>query len=222
MIIVYIEAIAELDKFKAACRLARAAGKSIVALKLGSSEGGRQAAMAHTGSLAGTMEAFDAVVADLGDHPRRHCAGRRRRAYGVPCAHGCAEGRRQRRHPFGRVSRHACEAAGHATAWCLSPLTAASTEKLNTVLGVGSMVSNPIDGGFAVLSSHDNFKATITALEDDPNVDMILFQEKLPGEAGSDRAEIHFAMIEDMVVRGLRKPIAAVALASHGLTQYGP
>ena len=53
-------------EFKAACRLARAAGKSIVAIKLGQSEGGRSAAMAHTGSLAGRVEAFDAVAGELG------------------------------------------------------------------------------------------------------------------------------------------------------------
>ena len=66
VIIVYIEAIADIEKFKAACRMARAAGKAIVAVKLGQSESGRNAAMAHTASLAGSIEAFDAVAADLG------------------------------------------------------------------------------------------------------------------------------------------------------------
>jgi acetyltransferase len=66
VIIIYVEAIADLDKFKAACRHARAAGKAIVAVKLGQSEGGRSAAMAHTGSLAGSVEAFDALAGELG------------------------------------------------------------------------------------------------------------------------------------------------------------
>src|SRR4029077_1806338 len=66
VIIIYIEAISNLAKFKAACRLARAAGKHIVALKLGQSEGGRQAALAHTGSLAGSVEAFDAIAGEVG------------------------------------------------------------------------------------------------------------------------------------------------------------
>src|SRR6185503_14310859 len=64
VILVYIEAISDLEKFKAACRLARAAGKSVVAIKLGQSEAGRSAAMAHTGSLAGSIEAFDAVAGE--------------------------------------------------------------------------------------------------------------------------------------------------------------
>src|SRR5262249_33576660 len=66
VIIIYVEAIANLVKFKAACALARDAGKSIVAVKLGQSEGGRQAAMAHTGSLAGSLEAFDALAGEVG------------------------------------------------------------------------------------------------------------------------------------------------------------
>ncbi len=66
VIIVYVEAISDLARFKAACRSARAAGKSIVAVKLGQSEAGRHAAMAHTGSLAGAMEAFDAVAGEIG------------------------------------------------------------------------------------------------------------------------------------------------------------
>ena len=66
VIIIYIEAITDVTKFKAACRLARAAGKSVVAIKLGQSEAGRNAALAHTGSLAGSIEAFDAVAGEAG------------------------------------------------------------------------------------------------------------------------------------------------------------
>ena len=66
MIVIYVEAVSNLETFKAACRMARAAGKHIVALKLGQSEGGREAALAHTGSLAGSIEAFDAVAGEAG------------------------------------------------------------------------------------------------------------------------------------------------------------
>src|SRR6516164_5042712 len=66
VIIVYVEAVASAEKFAAACRAARAAGKAIVAVKLGQSERGREAAMAHTGSLAGSVEVFDALARELG------------------------------------------------------------------------------------------------------------------------------------------------------------
>src|SRR5262249_10074392 len=66
VIIIYVEAIANVQRFAAACRMARAAGKAVVAVKLDQTEGGREAAMAHTGSLAGAVEAFDALAGELG------------------------------------------------------------------------------------------------------------------------------------------------------------
>ena len=50
-------------------------------------------------------------------------------------------------------------------------------EKLGKVLGVGSLISNPIDGGFGVLQSEATYKACIEAMQEDPNVDMVLLQE---------------------------------------------
>jgi acetate---CoA ligase (ADP-forming) len=220
VIVLYIEAISDLEKFKAACRMARKAGKSIVAVKLGQSEEGRNAAMAHTGSLAGSMEAFDAVAADLGVI----------RADTLDDAVEFTEflvhtdvpkGRRLGAVTHSGAFRGVLIEAAQRNGLSFEPLAAETTARLKTILGVGSLVSNPIDGGFAVLTSHDNFRATIDALEGDPNVDMVLFQEKLPLEAGgSDRAQIHFAMIEDMIAKGVPKPIGCITLTSHGQTDY--
>src|SRR4051812_20668701 len=61
VIVVYLEGVRNTKVFRAACKAARAAGKPVIALKLGASEGGRAAAMAHTGALAGSIETFDAI-----------------------------------------------------------------------------------------------------------------------------------------------------------------
>ena len=61
MIVVYLEGVRNTKVFREACKAARAAGKPVIALKLGASEGGRAAAMAHTGALAGSIETFDAI-----------------------------------------------------------------------------------------------------------------------------------------------------------------
>ncbi|MET4519949.1 acyl-CoA synthetase (NDP forming) [Bradyrhizobium sp. I1.7.5] len=53
VIAVYLEGVRNTKAFREACKAARAASKPIIALKLGASEGGRAAAMAHTGALAG-------------------------------------------------------------------------------------------------------------------------------------------------------------------------
>src|SRR5438045_5639026 len=61
VIVVYLEGVRNTRAFRDACKAARAAGKPVIALKLGASEGGRAAAMAHTGALAGSIETFDAI-----------------------------------------------------------------------------------------------------------------------------------------------------------------
>src|SRR5206468_2521202 len=79
-------------------------------------------------------------------------------------------------------------------------LAEATTKRLNAVLTVGSLVSNPIDGGFGVLSSADNFIACLDALHADPNVDLVLVQEGAPRAAGSERAEHYIRLAEDYIL----------------------
>src|SRR4051794_28968180 len=168
VILVYIEAIANLDHFKTACRLARVAGEEIVALKLGQSEGGRQAAMAHTGSLAGSVEAFDAMAGEVGviradtlddlvevTEFLAHTGGAGGGQLGAITLSGAFRGLLLDAAERNRLSFHA--------------LAPATTEKLNSILTVGSLVSNPIDGGFGVLTSADNYMASIEAMQADPN-----------------------------------------------------
>jgi acetyltransferase len=99
-------------------------------------------------------------------------------------------------------------------------LADATLEKLNAILGVGSLVSNPIDGGFGVLSSDDNYKSSIAALQADRNIDMILIQENLPREPGSDRAERYIRTVEAIVAGGAPKPIAIITPVSHSQSDY--
>ena len=62
----FIESIKHAGEFRAACEYARDAGKPVVAVKIGGSEESRKAALAHTGSLAGSLECFDAVAETIG------------------------------------------------------------------------------------------------------------------------------------------------------------
>jgi len=99
-------------------------------------------------------------------------------------------------------------------------LAPATTERLNAVLTVGSLVANPIDGGYGVLSSADNFMASIDALQADPNVDMVLVQEGLPRAPGSNRAEHYIRLADDYAATTATKPIAFITPISHGQTDY--
>jgi acyl-CoA synthetase (NDP forming) len=66
VIALYIEGIRRPDVFRAAARRARAAGKAIVAFKVGRSEAGARAAVSHTGALAGRDDRYQALFDELG------------------------------------------------------------------------------------------------------------------------------------------------------------
>lgn len=218
VIILYIEALKRADDFRAACLHARAAGKSVIALKLGGSDQGRAAAMAHTGSLAGSLESFDALAADCGVI----------RADTLDDAVEMAELLAHANPPAGpRLGAITLSGAYRgllldAAARCgvqfphLSPETTAS---LQTTLGVGSHVSNPVDGGFSILTSEAAYRACIEAMRADPNVDMVLLQEALPRAAGSPRAEKYIRIVEEYAAQP-GKPIACVTMASHGQSDH--
>jgi acyl-CoA synthetase (NDP forming) len=59
-ILLFLEAIRHADQLACAARRAFAAGKPVVAYKLGRSDAGRQMAMSHSGALAGPAKAADA------------------------------------------------------------------------------------------------------------------------------------------------------------------
>jgi acetyltransferase len=63
---VFVEGFRQPGKLRAVAARASARAKPIVALKVGRSEGGRQAMLAHTGSLAGTPEIVDALLRQSG------------------------------------------------------------------------------------------------------------------------------------------------------------
>ena len=54
VIAIYLETIRQMAPFKAALARARAAGKPVVAIKVGESESGQKAALSHTGAIAGS------------------------------------------------------------------------------------------------------------------------------------------------------------------------
>jgi acyl-CoA synthetase (NDP forming) len=65
VICLFLEQIGDPAAFVRAARSADRAGKPIVALKVGSSPAGQQAALAHTGSVAGNDAVVDAVLRQL-------------------------------------------------------------------------------------------------------------------------------------------------------------
>ncbi|MDO9401991.1 MAG: acetate--CoA ligase family protein [Polaromonas sp.] len=67
----YVEAATDKDRLVAALALARERGKSIVLMKVGSSEAGAQATASHTASLAGSDQVYDGLFKQYGVYRAR-------------------------------------------------------------------------------------------------------------------------------------------------------
>lgn len=65
-LIVFLEQLREPQRFIAACRRARELNKPVIVLKSGRSAKGQQAVAAHTGAVAGSLEASDAALRAAG------------------------------------------------------------------------------------------------------------------------------------------------------------
>ena len=213
----YLESIHDPQAFLAACRRARAAGKPVVCVKLGASEAGRAAAAAHTGALAGSMEAFDAVAGEAGALRVRNLDDLVETVEYLVHA-PLPRGDRVASMTFSGGMRGILLDAGEANGLPYRPLSQATFDKLSQVLGVGTIIGNPLDGGFAALSSVDAYTSCVQTLLDDPDFDLVLLQEEIPRVANA-RKEEYLRLVNEMVVKA-KKPVAFVSMISHGLNDY--
>lgn len=65
-IICLLEGVKDGDRFLAAARKARDAGKALIVYKTGNSETSSKAAMSHTGTMVGSVVAYQAALAEVG------------------------------------------------------------------------------------------------------------------------------------------------------------
>jgi len=219
VIVSYIEAIADVERFKAACMLARDAGKPVIVIKLGQSEAGRQAALAHTGKLAGSTEVFDAVAGEVGVI-RADTLDDAVELAELLLYTGAPAGRRLGAITLSGAYRGMLLDAGEKHGLKFPDLAPETDARLNSLFTVGAKVSNPLDGGFGVLSSDATYLSCVEALDSDPNIDMLLLQEELPRGPGNDRTERYALRVEEFVKVRAKKPIAFVSFATHSQTDY--
>ena len=213
----YLESIHDSQAFLAACRRARDAGKPVVVVKLGASEAGRAAAAAHTGALAGSMEAFDAVAGEAGALRVRTLDDLVESVEYLVHAPP-PRGDRLASITFSGGMRGLMLDAAEANGVPYRSLSPATAAKLSEVLGVGTIIGNPLDGGFAALTSVDAYVRCVETLLEDPDFDILLLQEELP-RAPNPRKEENLRIVNDMVARA-KKPIAFVSMISYGLNDY--
>ncbi len=217
-IVSYLESVHDADSFLSACRMARAAGKPVVVVKLGASDDGRAAALAHTGRLAGAMEAFDAVAGPAGVIRVKNLdAVIEVVEYAVHTA--MPKGAGLGAITFSGGLRGMLLDAAAAQGLKFSPLAPATRKKLETLLTVGTIIGNPLDSGFAALTSQNAYLQCVEILLGDPGIDLLLLQEELPRAPGTENKEANLQAVDAIAAR-CEKPVAFVTMISHGLTDY--
>src|SRR5216684_158436 len=55
-------------------------------------------------------------------------------------------------------------------------LAATTSERLAAVLGVGTIIGNPLDSGFTGLTNREGYVKCVEAMLDDPGIDLVLLQ----------------------------------------------
>ncbi len=218
VIVAYLESVQDPAAFMAACRMARSAGKPVVVMKLGASAEGRAAALAHTGALAGAMEAFDAVAGAAGVLRVRTVDDVVETVEYILHA-PLPRGSRLGAITFSGALRGLLLDAAAAHGLAFAPLAEITRQRLAAVLGVGTIIGNPLDSGFTGLTNREGYVKCVEAMLDDPGIDLVLLQAELPRAAGMDRAEANMRAVEEIAARA-RKPIVQFSMGSHGLSDY--
>src|ERR1700749_3344592 len=179
VIVVYLEGVRNTKAFRDACKQARAAGKPVIALKLGASEGGRAAAMAHTGALAGSIETFDAISTREGVIRVRGLDELVETA--EIFAHAALpKGNRLAAVTLSGGKRGLPLDAFYSAGLNFAPLGPRATEQLARMLGPGSIVGNPLDAGFAAVVDPSVYMQSIQVMIDDPDTDIVIIDAELP------------------------------------------
>jgi acetyltransferase len=217
VIVVYLEGVRNTKVFREACKAARAAGKPVIALKLGASEGGRAAAMAHTGALAGSIETFDAISTREGVVRVR---GLDELIETTECfVH--ADPPKSNRLAAVSLSggkRGLLIDAFYSAGLNFAPLSASATEKLSKMLGPGSIVGNPLDAGFAAVVDPSVYMSSIKTMIDDPDTDIVIIDAELP-KAPHELRERNLRIVNDMA-GAASKPVVYISTMSIGFTEF--
>jgi acyl-CoA synthetase (NDP forming) len=219
VIATFIESIKHADEFRRACEYARDAGKPVVAVKIGGSEESRKAALAHTGSLAGSLDCFDAVAEAVGvvrvDTLDEMVETLEYFSHATP-----PKGPRLGAMTFSGGLKGLMLEAAERNGLSFPALLPDTTAKLSEVLGVGTSLGNPLDAGFAALSSSDVYFKCIEILLADPNIDALLLQEELPPVPRQNNKVENLKQVDRMVADGTAKPIAIVSMISYMFTEH--
>ena len=204
-----LETLRDADTMRAVLADAASRDVPVVALTVGTSSRGRSLVDAHSGAIAGSDAAWEALfsaygvhrVDDLGelaDSLESFAIGRRvrRRAGGIATVHDSGAER--------VLAADVAERLGVPFA----PLSEPTTERLAGLLDPGLEPTNPLDVWGSGADTEDLLSQCLTALADDPNVDVVALAVDLVPEYDGDES---FPKALGRLVDHTDKPVAVLS-----------
>ncbi len=212
-IVVFLEQLREPRKFIAACRRARALGKPVIVLKSGRSAKGRQAVAAHTGAVAGNLEAGDAAlwaagavqVSSLDELIETALASsalpRRIKAPGAVMV-SLSGGEIA-------LALDAADAAGLAL-----PAISTARGALTDLLPPHSHIANPLDLTWAGLYDATIARRCVKALGEQTDVGLIILLQDAPRGLGEQQAKRYATLLAAVADGALDAGVPTVAVSN--------
>ena len=224
VICLFLEEIGDPARFAQVAEKADRAGKPIVALKVGSSPAGQQAALAHTGAVAGDDAVVDAVLRQL--NVIRVTSLEELLTTGA--ALGYSRWPRGRRMGVLTLSGGACDIiadAASARGVAIPDFSAETEAAIAALLPPFASAHNPLDvTGFGVLANLSGKKGPLTAVDhaldiavQDPNLDFVLFSGVTLPEArppDEDAAATLETRVDWLAMRMGSAPIPIIPVAT--------
>ncbi|HEY8578851.1 MAG TPA: acetate--CoA ligase family protein [Beijerinckiaceae bacterium] len=212
----YAEATPDAPRFFAAARKAREAGKSVVVVKIGGSAEARRAALAHTGALAGSHAAFDAVAREAGV-VRLDTLEDMIEAVAFLARAPRPKGRRIAAMTNSGALKSLLTEGAEASGAVFPALEARTHERLRAALP-DAEPATPFDTKRTLPT--DVYMACVQALHDDANIDAVLLAEELPRAPGVERKLKNFQALDAWLANAPGKPVAAFSPVALRETDY--
>jgi acetate---CoA ligase (ADP-forming) len=204
-------------RFRAAIERA-ARKKPLVVLKLGRSEFGQRATLAHTGTLAGRHEAFAALFRQNGVALVDSIDALVETAALLDLA-PLPQGDRVVMMTVSGGATSLIGDLGEAAGLNFPPIAEATNARIQKILGVERAFGNPLDTvGLPRLRRDGNISAVVQAMLEDDGIDLIGLVLGMRGDGWDSHQELIDRLAA--AAKGARKPVMVVSFMSNSLTRH--
>jgi acyl-CoA synthetase (NDP forming) len=192
--------------------------KPLVVLKLGRSEFGQRATLAHTGTLAGRHEAFAALFRQNGVALVDSIDALVETAALLDLA-PLPQGDRVVMMTVSGGATSLIGDLGEAAGLNFPPIAEATNTRIQKILGVERAFGNPLDTvGLPRLRRDGNISAVVQAMLEDDGIDLIGLVLGMRGDGWDSHQELIDRLAA--AAKGARKPVMVVSFMSNSLTRH--